>query len=283
MTEGDKGPMAANRMNLTTELARARYDAGDYAKAAADAREALRLAPEYPNYWAYGNAIHYGNIVLGRMAMRDGDRAEAARRLLVAGWHEGIAAAQFVRPRLETRRRVAGQWRYRRRALLYRTVPQVLDQRDAASGQLGRGDPRRRHAEFFKLAGDRQTGPDRPPGTGVHAAEVQGRDRIAERFQRQGGAGGFLGNVVLAVPRGNADVSETASRVRRQGRGHSGRRCRRGRGHCGRVHRQGEVHVPRAAGQRDRYGHPLWRERLPHAGGGGSRRARGGLSDRRAR
>ena len=36
----------------------------------------------------------------------------------------------------------------------------------------------------------------------------------------------------------------------------------------GRVHRQGEVHVPRAAGQRDRYGHPLWRERLPHAGGG---------------
>ena len=66
--------MAANRMNLTTELARARYDAGDYSKAAADAREALRLASEYPDNWAYGNAIHYGNIVLGRVAMRDGDR-----------------------------------------------------------------------------------------------------------------------------------------------------------------------------------------------------------------
>jgi tetratricopeptide (TPR) repeat protein len=81
--------LGVNEFSLMADLAKARCDAGDYTKAAADAREALRLASDFPTNWAYGNAIHYGNIVLGRVAMHEGDNAEAARRLLIAGGMKG--------------------------------------------------------------------------------------------------------------------------------------------------------------------------------------------------
>lgn len=46
------------------------------------------LATAVPGQWDHGNALHHGNTVLGRLALRDGDLA-AARRHLLASATEG--------------------------------------------------------------------------------------------------------------------------------------------------------------------------------------------------
>ena len=46
------------------------------------------LATAVPGRWDHGNAVHHGNTVLGRIALRDGD-LEAARRHLLASAAEG--------------------------------------------------------------------------------------------------------------------------------------------------------------------------------------------------
>ena len=42
------------------------------------------LAEDSPD-WNSGNRIHYGNLVLGRIALAEGDIEEAKRRLIAAG------------------------------------------------------------------------------------------------------------------------------------------------------------------------------------------------------
>jgi hypothetical protein len=51
---------------------------GNDADADVLAKELLDLAELYRNDWYYGNAIHHGNILRGRVALRSGD-VEAAR------------------------------------------------------------------------------------------------------------------------------------------------------------------------------------------------------------
>jgi thiol-disulfide isomerase/thioredoxin len=78
-----------SRLSPLESLASTKFEVGDYASAAATARDLLSLAAKYTENWAYGNAVHRGNILLGRIALHDGDQAEAARRLLVAGGIKG--------------------------------------------------------------------------------------------------------------------------------------------------------------------------------------------------
>jgi len=49
------------------------------------ALELLDLAQSLERDWNYGNAIHDGNMVMGRLALVHGDAEEAKRRLLEAG------------------------------------------------------------------------------------------------------------------------------------------------------------------------------------------------------
>ena len=75
---GEQSP----RSYILSDLAQAYFQAGDTAKAAATANQLLALPESDPNY---GNAVHNGNIVLGRIAVKSGDIAEAKRRLIAAG------------------------------------------------------------------------------------------------------------------------------------------------------------------------------------------------------
>ena len=45
----------------------------------------LALAPTYTTSWNYGNAIHKGHLILGRIALRQGDHHQAIEHLLLAG------------------------------------------------------------------------------------------------------------------------------------------------------------------------------------------------------
>lgn len=65
--------------------AKAAFEVGERLKAERYAQELLRLAPEFPHNWNYGNAIHDGHVVLGRVALSKGDVKEACKQLLAAG------------------------------------------------------------------------------------------------------------------------------------------------------------------------------------------------------
>jgi hypothetical protein len=61
------------------------FESGEYAKARVDAQELALVTPTYVGNWNYGNAIQDANIVLGRLALRDGKLEEAKKYLLAAG------------------------------------------------------------------------------------------------------------------------------------------------------------------------------------------------------
>jgi hypothetical protein len=61
------------------------FECREYDLAKAYASEALQLAPQFKQDWNYGNAIHNGHVVLGRLALAHGDVESAGRELLLAG------------------------------------------------------------------------------------------------------------------------------------------------------------------------------------------------------
>jgi tetratricopeptide (TPR) repeat protein len=67
------------------EVAKSALGAGEPEKAQQYASELLQSAPKFKNDWNYGNALHEGNIVLGRIALQRGDIAGAKEHLLAAG------------------------------------------------------------------------------------------------------------------------------------------------------------------------------------------------------
>lgn len=77
------------RLNDLPDAAQAAFEAGEYERATIYSKEALTLVeqPDYADNDA--DAIHYGNIVLGRIALRQGDVKAASAYLLKAGKIKG--------------------------------------------------------------------------------------------------------------------------------------------------------------------------------------------------
>lgn len=66
------------------DLAKRAFEAGETEKARSYAKQLLEMASRNRNNWNYGNAIFYGNFVLGRIAARQGDLAQAGQYLLAS-------------------------------------------------------------------------------------------------------------------------------------------------------------------------------------------------------
>ena len=73
------------RFTILAIAAKTAYLAKDYNSAERYANELLGLAGKYSQDWNYGNAIHDGNMLLGRVAVRNGKIKSGARYLLDAG------------------------------------------------------------------------------------------------------------------------------------------------------------------------------------------------------
>lgn len=73
------------RFYAINDAAKAAFEVGKIEKAQAHAQEALDLASRFRDDWNYGNAIHDGHMVLGRIALRNGDLEIAKRELVEAG------------------------------------------------------------------------------------------------------------------------------------------------------------------------------------------------------
>ena len=71
-------------VNLS-EAAMACLEKGRLDEAAARARELLLRAESHREDWNYGNAVHKGNMVLGRVALRRGDINAAKYHLMASG------------------------------------------------------------------------------------------------------------------------------------------------------------------------------------------------------
>ncbi len=72
------------KTTLRVTMAETAFAAGDTGKARSYATEILESANKEAN-WDYGNAVHTGNCILGRIALKEGDTAKAKDFLLAAG------------------------------------------------------------------------------------------------------------------------------------------------------------------------------------------------------
>ena len=79
----DKDP--EKELYRMTRAAPAAFIAGDFDKARAMAEQLLVDAEVWPKNWNYGNAIHTANLVLGRIALRNGEIDDAKKYLIAAG------------------------------------------------------------------------------------------------------------------------------------------------------------------------------------------------------
>jgi TonB family protein len=79
------GDAGVQRFYELAQLAKAAMEAGAGDKAKVYAAELLQMAPQFPRDWNYGNAIHDGNMILGQVALRQGNVTLARQYLLEAG------------------------------------------------------------------------------------------------------------------------------------------------------------------------------------------------------
>ena len=96
MAEGD----AYQRFTMMTRVARTAFSAKEYEKAQSYAAELINLAPQYKYDWNYGNALHDGHMVLGRIAVKNGDITEAKNHLNLAGKSPGSPQLNSLGPNM---------------------------------------------------------------------------------------------------------------------------------------------------------------------------------------
>jgi len=80
----DSAPETQDTSALLMELTAAAAAANDWQKSELAARRLLACVGTHELGWMHGNAVYYGNVGIGRAALRRGDVAEAKRRLLAA-------------------------------------------------------------------------------------------------------------------------------------------------------------------------------------------------------
>jgi len=88
------------RFLLLPKLSMAAYNAGDLVKANNYASELLADASAHADHWPLGNAVHFGNIVAGRVALAKGDVKSAQADLLAAGRTPGSPALNSFGPNM---------------------------------------------------------------------------------------------------------------------------------------------------------------------------------------
>jgi len=85
----DKASTEIGRFYALRNAAKESFENGKVEDARKYANELLALAEKFPGDWNYGNAIHDGNVVLGRIVLKEGQVEEAKKYLLEAGKSPG--------------------------------------------------------------------------------------------------------------------------------------------------------------------------------------------------
>lgn len=88
------------RFDALGSAAKEMFNSGKYSEAKRYAEELASMATRYRGDWNYGNAIQDANVVLGRLAVRDGDIAAARAFLIEAGKSPGSPQMNSFGPNL---------------------------------------------------------------------------------------------------------------------------------------------------------------------------------------
>jgi predicted Zn-dependent protease len=89
MTDLKAAKTEQKRFYALDGAAKESFVAGKIEEARNDAQELLTLLPKYKGDWNYGNAVQDANLVLGRIAMREGKTEAAKKHLIAAGQSSG--------------------------------------------------------------------------------------------------------------------------------------------------------------------------------------------------
>ena len=93
------GKDGISRNPLLPRMARAAFAAGEWVRAEGLALDALEAA-NHGVFWWTGDAIHQGNIILGRLAIRESKMEAAKRYLLAAGKTPGSSSLNGLGPNM---------------------------------------------------------------------------------------------------------------------------------------------------------------------------------------
>lgn len=85
---------------LLRQLAKTAFNAGAFDKAETAAKRLLDIAKAHPGNKDYGDAVHDGNMVLGRLALRKGDVRQAKAFLLKSGHASGAGTLSSFGPNM---------------------------------------------------------------------------------------------------------------------------------------------------------------------------------------
>jgi hypothetical protein len=77
------------RFYLLTQCLQKKFDAGKIEDAKDSISELKLLLPKYKTNWNYGNATHKINIIMGRIALQNGNISDAKMYLIEAGKTQG--------------------------------------------------------------------------------------------------------------------------------------------------------------------------------------------------
>ena len=92
------------RFYALRSAAKAAVELGQLEKANSYANELLELATLFPDNWNYGNAVHDGHVVLGRVALVQGDVQRARDELRAAGDSPGSPQLNSFGPNMSLAR-----------------------------------------------------------------------------------------------------------------------------------------------------------------------------------
>jgi len=83
LQKATSGASGETLFDALPDLAKRAFNAGQPDQAKSYANQLLKMAPQFPKSWNYGNAIFYGNFILGLVALEQG-KVEAAGQYLLA-------------------------------------------------------------------------------------------------------------------------------------------------------------------------------------------------------
>jgi tetratricopeptide (TPR) repeat protein len=95
LTEGKK-----EKQLLLSELCKAAFAAGDYKKAVSYANQALQAVDDLQQDNIHGDALHNGHLILGRIAIMNGQITRAKQHLIEAGKTPGSPALDSFGPNM---------------------------------------------------------------------------------------------------------------------------------------------------------------------------------------
>ena len=91
---------AETRFDSLISLAEAELDANDLERAERYAHELLDSSSNYKEQWNYGDVLHKGNLILGRIRLREGRIADAKDYLLASGRTPGSPTLDSFGPNM---------------------------------------------------------------------------------------------------------------------------------------------------------------------------------------